>query len=71
MSVKIYNFPVFFTQGGGLVRPVVDNPFDYVFVEVPVLAAAVKIGDVMPRDWEVEPANDLARNLLLRQQLGS
>ena len=46
---KVYNFPVFGTQGGGLVREVSQNPFVYVFVEKPD-CSGLDVGDTMPKD---------------------
>lgn len=51
-----YNFQVFGTQGGGLVREVAPNT--YRFVEAPSQCTGFKIGDLMPEYWEIEhPVN--------------
>jgi hypothetical protein len=51
-----YNFPVYGTQGGGLVRRSGDH---YVFVEVPNWGN-FNIGDTMPDEWGIASANQLA-----------
>jgi hypothetical protein len=58
-----YNYPVFGTQGGGLVREVSQNPFSYVFVEKPD-CPGLDVGDTMPKEWDLIPANQAARDLL-------
>lgn len=57
---NMYNFPVYGTQGGGLVRSIPGSQH-MVFVEAPDPATGLKIGDLMPEEWGAEPANDLAR----------
>ena len=52
-----YPYPVFGTQGGGLVRQQGER---YVFVE-PVPECGLDVGDTMPDMWGVIPANDQAR----------
>jgi len=52
-----YPYPVWGTQGGGLARRVGD---EYVFVETPD-CPPLDIGDVVPHEWSLAPANDLAR----------
>jgi hypothetical protein len=52
------DFPVYGTQGGGLVRRSGDH---YVFVEVPDWGN-FKVGDKMPGDWGIAAANEKARN---------
>jgi len=51
-----YNFPVFGTQGGGLVRQVGDC---YEFITKPD-CPGLEIGDIMPDEWGIVAANDLA-----------
>lgn len=63
MSEKVYNFPVFATQGGGLVREVGKNPYKYVFVEKPD-CPGLEVGDYMPEQWDLIPANQHAREVL-------
>jgi len=55
-----YNFPVFGTQGGGLVREV-NNTF--IFVEPPPDFPNLTTGSEMPEEWGIVPANALAQNL--------
>ena len=64
---RIYNFPVFGTQGGGLVREVSRNPFLYVFVEAPDGCPGLEVGDMMPKEWDVVPVNELAREVVRRE----
>lgn len=51
-----FNFPVFGTQGGGLVRPASNG---YIFVEKPD-CPGLDVGDKMPPEWGIVPANSLA-----------
>ena len=60
---RTYNYPVFGTQGGGLVREVSQNPFIYVFVEKPDYPG-LDVGDTMPKEWDIAPANQAARDLI-------
>lgn len=53
-----YNFPVWGTQGGGLVREVSPNKF--VFIEKPN-CPGLDVGDFMPEEWGIIPANSSAR----------
>lgn len=53
-----YDFPVWGTQGGGLVKQEGDH---YVFVEPPADFPAIKIGDRMHPEWGLAPANEHAR----------
>ena len=48
-----YDFPVFGTQGGGLVREVNGK---YIFVEKPQ-CPGLDVGDEMPDEWGIAPAN--------------
>lgn len=53
---KQKQYPVYATQGGGLVRPVDDT---FVFItssNVPGL----EVGDIMPTEWGIIPANKWA-----------
>lgn len=52
-----YRFPVWGTQGGGLVR---EFNGTYFFVEKPKVPG-LDVGDEMPKEWDLIPANDLAR----------
>lgn len=53
-----YKFPVWGTQGGGLVREEGDH---YVFVEAPEGFPDIKVGDRMHEMWDLAPANEAAR----------
>jgi hypothetical protein len=56
-----YNFPVWATQGGGLVREAgKENPDTYIFVTDPGVEG-LTVGSVMPDEWSIVPANKLAR----------
>jgi hypothetical protein len=54
-----YPFPVYVTQGGGLVKRI--GPDVYVFVEPPPHFDGLKEGDILPDGWIIVPANDAAR----------
>lgn len=56
---KTYDFPVWGTQGGGLVRRVGRD--SYVFVEQPD-CPGLDVGDTMPKKWAIVPANELAHD---------
>ncbi len=57
--MKRYDFPVWTTQGGGLVRW---DGSSFVFVEPPTSPGLLfSVGDRMPDQWSVFPANGLAR----------
>ena len=59
-----YNFPVFGTQGGGLVREIkTGNGYTYIFVEKPD-CPGLDVGDTMPEQWDIIPANRQAREAL-------
>ncbi len=53
-----YNFPVWGTQGGGLVREINGT---YIFVTKPANCLGLDVGDEMPEMWGVIPANEQAR----------
>ena len=56
-----YSFPVYGTQGGGLVQEVGKNC--YVWVEPPD-GFDFKEGDLMPEEWGIAPANEIAKRVL-------
>ncbi len=62
MLTSEYNFPVYGTQGGGLVEEVA--PDLYVFVVAPEAGMGLGVGDYMPKEWGVAPANQLARDVI-------
>mgnify|MGYP007077527449 CR=1 FL=1 len=53
---RTYDYPVWGTQGGGLVREVGSV---YIFVEKPD-CPGLDVGDTMPEEWGITPANDVA-----------
>lgn len=63
-----YDFPVYGTQGGGLVRETA--PGNFVFIEEPT-GSGLKIGDKMPAEWGIAPANSKARQQMDEEQYGS
>ncbi len=69
---KTYNFPVFATQGGGLVRKIktVDG-YKYIFVEAPPQGMGLGVGDFMPEMWDIIPANQQAREAINEEQFGN
>lgn len=57
---RTYNFPVFGTQGGGLVREIkTAEGYKYIFVEKPD-CPGLDIGDFMPAEWGIVAANQQA-----------
>lgn len=56
MTEPSFSFAVWRTENGGLVRK---RGEDYVFVEMPN-CLKFEIGDVMPDEWDITPANDEA-----------
>lgn len=63
MDPNNINKPIFFTQGGGLVEEVVVGEV-YRFVEAPPSCPMFQIGDTMPAEWGIMPANVAARRLM-------
>lgn len=67
---KTYNFPVFGTQGGGLVRELkTQKGYKYIFVEAPD-CPGLGVGDFMPEEWDIIPANRQAREAISDEQFG-
>jgi len=62
-----YNYPVFGTQGGGLVREVNGT---YIFVEKPD-CPGLEVGDEMPEEWGIIAANDRAMTQIQEEQFPS
>jgi hypothetical protein len=54
-----YLYPVYTTQYGGMVRWVGDTR-TYIFVEKPNYPGELDVGDTMPQEWSVTPANEEA-----------
>jgi len=52
-----YNFPVYGTQGGGLAK---EEYGVFVFIEAPD-CPGLAIGDKVPDEWDLAPANAKAR----------
>ncbi len=52
-------FPVWGTQGGGLVREIGKSGV-YQFVEAPDASMSLRVGDTMPAEWSIAPANTAA-----------
>lgn len=61
---KQCNYPVFGTQGGGLAREVNGT---YIFITDPG-CPGLQVGDEVPMEWDIAPANQLARNSVLDEQ---
>lgn len=59
-----YPFPVWGTQGGGLVRQVGNK---FIFVEAPENFPDIAVGSEMHPMWDLIPANEAARNDGLEQ----
>jgi hypothetical protein len=53
------DYPVYGTQGGGLARNV--NGV-FIFIEKPPGQPALDVGDDVPSEWDMVPANQKARN---------
>jgi hypothetical protein len=68
MNAKKYDFAVYGTQGGGLVRE--NPPGVFTFVEAPPDGFGLKVGDKMPVEWCLAPANELARAEVNQEQFG-
>ncbi len=62
-----YDFPVWGTQGGGLVREVGAN--QYIFIEKPD-CPGLDVGDYMPAEWGIIPANSLASESAENEEFG-
>lgn len=54
-----YNYPVFATQGGGLVKEIGRSGI-YEFIEAPD-CPGFGVGDHMPAEWGIAPFNRQAR----------
>jgi hypothetical protein len=65
---KMYSYSVWATQGGGLVREVGEGV--YIFVEKPTCCSGLDVDDIMPEEWSIIPANDLARYEMDRIEWG-
>lgn len=57
--------PLFHTQGGGIVRETRNgDSHEYHFVDEPDPCLNLKVGDLMPEEWGIHPANKAARRLM-------
>jgi len=66
---KTYNFPVFGTQGGGLVREIkTDKGYKYIFVEAPPAGMGLDVGNFMPEQWGIIAANRQAIEAIDEEQ---
>lgn len=54
-----FPFPVWGTQGGGLVREEGRSGV-YHFVQAPDVGMRLSVGDTMPAEWGIVPANNAA-----------
>ena len=63
---RTYDYPVWGTQGGGLVREVNGT---YIFVEKPN-CPGLDVGDNMPEEWSIVAANGRARRQALAEEMG-
>lgn len=61
-----FRYPVYGTQGGGLVREVSGK---FIFVEKPD-CPGLDVGDEMPEEWGIVPANHHARRETQRREFG-
>ncbi len=60
---KKYDFAVWGTNGGGLVREAgSDNLGVYIFITDPGVEG-LRVGSAMPDQWSIAPANKRARDL--------
>jgi hypothetical protein len=60
------NYPVYGTQGGGLVREINGT---LIFVAKPD-CPGLDVGDTMPEQWGIVPANQLARDEMSKEEFG-
>jgi len=63
---RTYNYPVWGTQGGGLVREINGT---YIFVEKPD-CPGLDVGDEMSAEWGIIPANSHARDEMEKVEWG-
>ena len=61
-SVQEYQFPVWGTQGGGIVREA--GLGRYIFVEAPKDFPNLHEGDTMPEEWGISAGNNLAKDVM-------
>lgn len=63
---EAYTNPVFFCQGEVLVEEIVAGELYHLLEDLP--SCGLKIGDSMPREWDLIPANKAAKDALEREQ---
>lgn len=61
-----YPFPVYGIQGGGLVKEVA--PDLYQFVEAPESCPGLEVGDFMPKEWGIASVNEAARQVEFNEE---
>jgi len=61
-----YSYPVYGTQGGGLVREVGGT---FIFVTKPD-CPGLDVGDEMPEEWGIVAANKLAQEETIKEEFG-
>lgn len=59
-----HKFPVWVTQGGGLAR---EARGGFIFIERPN-CPGLDVGDEVPAEWDLAPANALARDAMDEEQ---
>ncbi len=57
-----YPFPVFHTQGGGLAKRSDPGSHSHSFVQAPDSSTGLGVGDLVPAEWDLVPANEIAKN---------
>ncbi len=57
-----FDYPVWATQGGGLAREVNGT---YIFIEKPPGCPGLGVGDNVPEEWGLAPANERARQKMM------
>lgn len=65
-SGRMYSYAVWGTQGGGLAREVNGT---YIFVEKPN-CPGLYVGDEVPKEWDLQPANRMAMREMEEEQFG-
>ena len=58
-DLDLLKFPVWGTQGGGIVRDA--GAGRYTFIVAPERSTGLNVGDAMPGEWSLIPANRQAR----------
>jgi hypothetical protein len=66
LDLESIGFAVYATQGGGLAR--YNDGASLVFYEVPDTFPEAKVGDLVPAEWDFQPANAAAHEEMLDVQ---